>query len=55
MKIHSLAAQHPFVNRVIFVAFNRNISLCIPGDNNTATHTAIAAGCFRTWRLVRMR
>jgi len=43
MQIHSFAAQHTFIYRIIFIAFYRNAALWIFINNNSATYTAIAA------------
>jgi hypothetical protein len=44
MQIHAFAAQHAFVNRVLLVAFNRNIPFLVLIYNHTTSHAAIAAG-----------
>jgi hypothetical protein len=50
MQVHPLAAQHAFIHRVILIAFNLNTPLYIFVNNNTTSHTAVAAGGFNPHR-----
>jgi hypothetical protein len=45
MQVHTLAAEHTFVYRMIFVAFNCNLAVLLLVNYYTTTHAAIAAGC----------
>jgi hypothetical protein len=44
MQVHAFAAQHAFVNRMLLIAFNSNISLFILVYNHTTTYATVAAG-----------
>jgi hypothetical protein len=44
MQIHTLAAQHTFVNRMIFVAFYPEASVFFFVYHDATTYTAITAG-----------
>jgi hypothetical protein len=46
MQVHTFAAQHAFVHRMVFVSFHMQFAVSVFVYNNTTTNAAVATSRF---------